>query len=273
MSIGSFIITKNEGEWMSGHLSCWLPHLDQMVFLDGNSTDGTLEIIKAFQRDHPNGNRITLMEDQDPKDLQDDYVRKFNLALSMLNTEWAFFLHPDMVSPNPQAARNVKSGIAYSCRMRSFAGEPGGQLYEIDGRGTRWKNIYRLKNPDLGAHYFGHYGHADEDVYFRSITGDKHEHYGTDFHYYPYIVSDSGIEILHFSDVRSRERRIDRMVKCLLNNGFDHKAAVGKALSHPRVTFKNGDGLRFIPSDYPADFVAATEKYRHLRKEPACPAA
>ncbi len=168
---------------------------------------------------------------------------------------------------NPEQILKVKesNAIALACKMRSFGGEPDGKLFEIKGRGEAWKNIYRLRNPDLGAHYWGHYGHADEDVYFRAITGERHQHYGTDFHNYPYIVEDSGLEILHFSDVRPYSRRVDRMVKCLENNGFDYKAAVGKALSHPRVTLKDGDGFNFVDTQYPKEFLEFNARYAHLR--------
>ena len=267
MSVGSFVLVKNEAPWISAHLSAWLPILDQMVFFDGGSTDGTLEIIKALKNDHPQGYRIRLVEDKDPKDLQEDYVRLFNEAMRSLDTDLAVFIHPDMVPVAPVDLSKLGDCVAASMRMRSFAGEPNGPLYEIKGRGVAWKSIYRLKNPDLGAHYWGHYGHSDEDVYFKAITGNKHVHFGTDFHHYPYMVKDSGLEVLHFSDVRASARRLDRMVKCLMNNGFSYEKAREKALSHPRVTLKDGEGFAFEPSFYPDEFVAARLKYRHLEKE------
>lgn len=261
MSIGSFVLVRNEAPWIAAHILSWLPHLSQMVFFDGNSTDGTLEIIRAIQRNETGGEKILLVEDKDPRDLQDDYVRLFDEAMRSLKTDLAFFLHPDMIPARVPGLDHLKDAVAASVSMRSFAGEPGGQLYEIKGRGEAWKSIFRLRNPDLGAHYWGHYGHADEDVYFRAITGSNHRHYGTDFNSYPYIVSDSGIEVLHYSDVRTSARRLDRMVKCLMNNGFDYEKARIKALSHPRVTLKDGDGFRFFPASYPASFLAAKSKY------------
>lgn len=265
--IGSFTLIRNEAQWIAGHLSAWLPVLSQMVFFDGNSTDGTLEIIEAVKRDHPQGQKIKLVKDRDPKDLQDDYVRIFNECLWAVDCDLALFLHPDMLPAKvPANFDHLPGAIAASVKMRSFAGEPGGKLYEIKGRGEAWKNIYRLRNPDLGAHYWGHYGHSDEDVYFRAITGNKHEHYGTEFHAYPYMVMDSGLEVLHYSDVRTPARRLDRMVKCLMNNGYDYERARLKALSHPRVTLKDGDGFRFEAAECPPEFVAARNKYQHLER-------
>ena len=205
MSIGTFTLVKGESFWIAAHILRVLPYVDQMVCFDGNSTDGTLEIIRAIKRDHDKDDKIRLVKDKDPKNLQDDYVRLFNECLRALDTDLAWFLHPDMYVVNPAQILKVKDSqaIALSTRMRSFGGDPGGQLLEIiEGRGPAWKNIYRLKNPDFGAHYHGHYGAADEDIYFSEITGKSHDHYGSEFGRYPYIVEDSGIEVLHFSDVR-----------------------------------------------------------------------
>lgn len=262
--IGSFTLIKNEAPWIAGHLSAWLPVLDQMVFADGGSTDGTWEILQHFAANHPDGHKLTLYVD-DPKNLQDDYVRAFDACMKRLKTDLAFFLHPDMIPAKvPADFKHLHGATAASTKMRSFAGEPGGPLYEIKGRGEVWKNVYRLRAPDLGAHYFGHYGAANEDVYFSAITGEEHEHHGSNVHWYPYEVVDSGIEILHFSDVRPVERRYDRMVKCLINQKQQNPEKIAR--THPRVTLKDGNGFKFIPAQYPAEFVAAREKYRHLER-------
>lgn len=268
MSLGSFTIVKNESTWIAAHILRVLPFIDEMVFMDGNSTDGTLEIIKAIILDHDHGWKITLIENQDPKDLQDDYVRVFNYAIRSLSTDLAWFLHPDMYVTNPEQILLVKDSpaTALSTSMRSFGGEPNGQLYEIVGRGQEWKNIYRNKNPDLGLHYAGWYGSAEEDCYFKAITGFKHEVYD-DMTKYPYAVAKSGIEALHYSDVRPLARRVNRMVSCLLNNAWPVDAARERARSHPRVTFVEDKQFRFIKSEYPQEFVEARNKYRHLEKE------
>jgi hypothetical protein len=168
------------------------------------------------------------------------------------------------LNPEKIAAIKHSDAVALSVKMRSFGGEPGGQLYEINGRSEVWKNIYRLRNPDLGAHYHGFYGAIAEDVYFSAITGDEHVHHGKLMGNYPYPV-----EVLHFSDVRTRERRIDRMVKCGLSQGATADEARDIALKHPRVTLENGHGFTFTPAEYPAEFLSAQKKYSHLEKHPA----
>ena len=89
MSIGTFMLIKNESPWIAAHLLNVLPFIDEMVFLDGNSTDGTIEIIEHIRDNHEHGSKILLIKGKDPKNLQDDYVRLFNDALLKLNTDWA----------------------------------------------------------------------------------------------------------------------------------------------------------------------------------------
>ena len=250
-SIGSFTIIRNESPWIAAHLLMWLPWLDEIVFYDGNSTDGTLEIIENIQRVNVNGGKIKLFKNKDPRNLKDDYVRVFDDCLHSLSTDLAFFLHPDMLpSKVHKNLEHLDGVVSASVAMRSFAGEPGGELYEIKGRGEMWKNIYRLRRPDLGVHYFGHYGTAEEDCYFSAITGDEHIHHGQNFDRYPYGIEPAGIEVLHFSDVRTYERRLGRMKSCLENQGYARNVIDDIAKEHPRVTLKDGNGLSFIPAKY-----------------------
>lgn len=275
MTLGTFSIVLNEAPWIAAHITQLIPYVDQMVFFDGGSTDGTVEIIEAIADDYFTDNphlmpkKIYLHKNMDPKDLQDDYVRISTECLRALDTDLAFFAHPDMYVVNPALLLDIKNSgaVALTTRMRSFAGEPDGKLYEIfEGRGQHWKNIYRLKNPDIGAHYFGHYGAHEEDVYFSDITGDEHKNFAPNFGAYPYEVVDSGLEILHFSDVRTPHRRHERMVRCLVNQGHSNERAQAVALTHPRVTLKDGCGFKFSEAEYPAEMVEANKRYEHLRR-------
>ncbi len=250
-TFGTFALIRNEGQWIRAHLLSWLPFVDQQVLFDGNSTDGTLEIIKDIAKNHPFGHRITLVEGKDCADLDLDYQRVFNECLRTLNTDYAMFAHPDMILDDSGDVANLGDDVAYTSSMRSFAGEPDGQMYEIKtGRAEKWKNIYRLRNPDLGCHYFGAYGSVQEDCYFSKITGNEHA-WHKKLSEYPYSVGDSGIRISHFSDVRTLERRIDRMVKCLVNQGNDGETAKRVAAAHPRVNFKDSFGFTFELCDTP----------------------
>ena len=263
MSIGNFMLVRNEAPWIGAHLENVMPYLAEAVYYDGNSDDGTPEIIASYPK-------AKLVRNKDPKDLKDDYVRLFNDCLHELTTDYAIFLHPDMWVENPELLRDFKSdAIALSCEVISYAGEPGKQLYRIEGRSKVWKNIYQLK-PDLGAHYFGHYGAQNEDVYFSEITGDEHIHHNADLRAYPYEVKDSGLIIHHFSDVRTYYRRLDRMVKSLMSYGYDLDTAVTIAKAHPRVTLESGGGyihptmvidqIDFVPTSYPEGFLECQRK-------------
>lgn len=247
MMIGSSTIIKNEEQFIKSHVEAWLPYLDFMLFYDGGSTDGTLEILRRFA---VSTIKVKVVEDKDPRNLAEDYTRISNECLRANPCDMVIFLHPDMLPINGEALRTIPDdAIAASMDMRSFAGEPDGDIYEIQGRGQKWKNIYRLRNPDLGAHYFGAYGAQNEDTYFSEITGNAHEHYGQDMARYPYPVFDTGLIVNHYSDVRPYARRLDRMIKCLVNQGLDQSEAERIAPNHPRVSLKDGQGFQFIKTE------------------------
>ena len=264
-SVGSFTLILNERAWIGAHLLSWLPLLDEMVFYaDAASNDGTVDIIKDFRARHEFGNKIKLFENKTPKDLQDDYVRLFNDCMRELSTDFAAFLHPDFL-PDGDASglRSIGDCHAYASEMRSFAGEPGGKLYEFtEGRADNWLHIYRLRNPDLGAKYHGHYGAHNEGVYFEAITGDEYQLFKNTA-LYPYKVGESGVKILHFSDVRPYQRRINRMITCLQNQNptLTREQAYDLAKQHPRVSLDSGSGRfgKFLlkPAEYPEIFSKA----------------
>jgi glycosyltransferase involved in cell wall biosynthesis len=266
MSIGTFTLIKDEARWIGPNIMRILPHVDEMVFFDGNSTDGTLEIIKYIQENNADGDKIILVEGADPKNLRESYVKMFNQCMNALKTDWAWFLHPDMWVENPGEIKKAGESdeIAQYTHLKSYGGDPGGKLYEIHGRGKCWKNIYRLRNPDLGAHYFGNYGAQNEDVYFSAITGDSHDHFGEDFGRYPYRVSDSGISVQHYSDVRPLARRLERMKRCLANQGYPEGYIDSIAEAHPRVTFTDGAGFAFKEVDWPEEFTRHDEIFSRI---------
>lgn len=269
MTLGSYTLIKNEAPWIAAHLTAWLPVLSEMVFFDGNSTDGTLEIIEAIRDNTEHGHKIRLFKRKDPADLKDMYVGMFNECLWSVQSDLAFFLHPDMwPSVVPKNFDHLSDAIAASVKVKSFAGEPDGQLYRIGGRSEVWKPIARLRNPNLGAHYHGHYGAHNEDVYFSAITGTTYTHHGENMDRYPYEVVPSGIEVWHFSDVRPYARRFGRMLKCLENQGWPLTRAEleKKAADHPRVSLKSDDKFSFKPAEYPAEMLAARAKYSHLER-------
>jgi len=247
MTLGSFCLIKNEINFIAEHLRLWTPYLDSMVFYDGGSTDGTLEVLA-----NDKSGKVKVFDNKDPKDLTDDYVKLSNEALHELDTDIAMFLHPDFFPENPEVLQDLPEDIiAGTFKIRTFAGNPGEQLYEIKGRGDKWKDIYRLNNPDLGAHYHGHYGAFNEDIYFSEITGTEHANNIFDFNNLPYPVFHSDLIVHHYSDVRPYNRRLERMKRCLINQGRNPEVVDKIAKNHPRVTLKDGQGLYFFEAKDP----------------------
>lgn len=231
----AFCITRNESQWIGFSIMSTKDFIEEYVYFDGNSTDGTVELLK-YIRDKYKVN-IKVVEHQDPKDLQEDYVRIFNENIKALTSDYAFFLHPDMIctkGPSPE----LWDATAYHVKIRSFSGEPGESLQEItEGRTDRWKAIMRN---GMGLHYYGHYGAGNEDMYFKDLTGDEHLLY-ENFASYPYEVCNSGIELNHYSDVRSYARRYGRMCSVLKNQYpeiKDEEQIKELAKNHPRVSLE-----------------------------------
>ena len=271
MKIGTYTLIKNEIDWIGPHLVSWLPYVDQMVFLDGNSTDGTLDVLMEFIKRHPDGRKIKVFANKDPKDMQDYYVRLFNEAMSHLETDFAWFAHPDMLRISGDFS-GLGDAHAYTTTKISYAGESlKDQIYEIsEGRADRWKDVMRRNNPDLGLHYYGHYGAQNEDVYFREITGEDHVFHGKKFDKYPYEVKDSGVVMAHFSDVRNYGRRLSRMITSLQNQGLSKADAEILAPQHPRVTLKDDIGFKFVPVGMPDCYSIPFAEYKRFMEKVEC---
>lgn len=239
MSLGVFTLVKNEAHWIGFSVMSVKDIVDQFVYFDGNSDDGTVELLTHIKNKY--NLNIEIHTDKDPVNLKEDYVRLFNECLSKVKTDHAWFLHPDMIMTQAPAPASMNSNVlAYSVNVKSFAGDAGVRVLEIkEGRTDKWKSI--MKN-SMGLHYYGNYGVHNEDMYFRDITGDEYR-ISNDYSTYPYEVLDSGIVLNHYSDVRTKERREDRMVKILMHSdkSLSYEDALRLARTHPRVSFKNNE--------------------------------
>ena len=283
MSLGVFGLVRNEAQWIAFSILSMKDFVSEFVYFDGNSTDGTLELLDYIRSKY--GLQIKVFKGMDPKNLKDDYVRMFNECLGQVKSDYAAFIHPDMICV--KGPDRPFTELAYKVNMRSFGGDPHGEIVEItEGRSGKWKSI--MKN-DYGLHYHGHYGTSNEDLYFRDITGDQHEVYqalallpnghelnspGRDGAHnenssqevykevvlFPYEVGESGIELYHYSDVRPYSRRLSRMITCIVNEnpGFNREMAKELAITHPRVSLQPGGpfgNFKFKPiGDSPSVF-------------------
>ena len=236
-SISTFTILKNESEYIGYHIMSLLKYVNEMIFADGNSTDGTLEIIKYIQKKYDKEGKIKLFENKDCKNLDEDYVRLFNWTLKQCKSNYVWFIHPDMICLNPSIVLwSLNGDIRYSINVKSLAGKRDIEI--IEGRGKTWATIY--KN-DYGLHFHGYYGNADEDFYFRDFTGSVHELY-LKKKMLPYDIVETKINLIHYCDCKPYKRRYERMVNVLTigNPSIPTDVCIESAKNHPRVTLENG---------------------------------
>jgi len=229
---------KNEAQFIGYGVMSVLDYVDEIVYADGNSTDGTLEILQHIKKRYDHKDKIKLCINKDCRNLQKDYERLFNFLLGKCKSDYVWFLHPDMLVTNPHEIREgLNDGLRYGINVRSVAGEHYNREI-VSGRGGTWNNIYRN---DYGIHYAGYYGSADEDFYFRDITGSSHDPYDI-IYPKPYVSRLTDIEVYHFCECKPYERRYEKMCK-ILRTVFPHlkeEDVVKNAKVHPRVTLKNG---------------------------------
>ena len=259
--ISTFTIIKNESEFVGYHIMSILDHVDEMVFADGNSTDGTIEIIEYIKEKYDKDNKIKLFKNQDCINLKDDYVRLFNWTIKQCEGKYLWFIHPDMLVTNPEIIKESLEGLRCSVKMTSIAGNRDKVITQ--GRDPRWATIYRNT---LGLHYAGWYGSIEEDLYFSELTGDQHIFY-KQLDYLPYAIKDTNINVIHFCDTKPYKRRLGRMVSCLKNiyTKFPEKDLVTISISHPRVTLQDGvfNGREFKFEPWTND-LTVFEKYKEF---------
>jgi hypothetical protein len=229
-----------------------LDYVDEVVYFDGNSTDGTLKLLDYIKAKYDTNNKIRVFNNKDFSDFKSDYVLVFNECMKACTCDFLFYIHPDMILTDPGilTQKDKMKDLAYSVGMRSFGGEDLG-LEIVKGRADKWKLI--MKNA-MGLHYAGFYGAPEEDMYFSAITGKEHTLH-KDFRKYPYRVADSGIKISHFCECKPKARREQKMETVLVTNGVDPHTVKEALASHPRVhlgTEKNEWGdFKFEPRKDP----------------------
>lgn len=266
--ISAFSVVKNESQFLPYGLISILPYVDEVVYFDGNSTDGTIKLIQHIQSKYDSQKKIKLHLDKDFKDFKSDYQRVFNECMKACSGDYLWYVHPDMILTNPGTIENRSTWnkFAYYVNMRSFGGEEM-ELEVVQGRTNKWKTI--MKN-DFGLHYWGDYGHTHEDMYFKEITGSTHWVF-SDMKAYPYEVGDSGIKLSHFCECKPRARREQKMDTVLRTNytGQDYKRLDQFISQHPRVSLESGDSqfgkFKFVPRKNPLP--EAFQKYKEEFEE------
>ncbi len=234
MNLSVFSIIKNESQFIGYGVMSLLPYVDEIVYADGNSTDGTLELLDYIKSKYDPEGKIKVFKGMDCADFKEDYVRLFNELMEKCDGRYLWYSHPDMIltEPGKLADRGKWDFKAAYVNMRSFAGEDM-DMEIVKGRTDKWKTI--MKN-DFGLHYWGYYGDPHEDMYFKHITGSEHK-VNKDMRRYPFAVEDSGIKVWHMCECKPRKRREQKMETVLktIYNVPDGKSMFDTVMNHPRV--------------------------------------
>jgi hypothetical protein len=243
MTLSAWSVIKNESQFIGYGVMSILPYVDEIVYFDGGSTDGTLSLLDYIKDQYDKENKIKVFKDNDFKDFKQDYVRVFDECLKTCKGDYVLYVHPDMILVEPGNLGNLdKNVLAYTVGMRSFAGEDM-DLEITKGRTDKWKTIMRNK---FGLHYHGWYGAVDEDMYF-----DFQPHRLLPPNEYPFKVEDSGAKFWHFCECKPRKRREEKMFRVVTTSGplADHgrttKADVhvwDTIMNHPRVHLQTQTG-------------------------------
>ena len=248
MSLSAWSVIKNERQFIGYGLMSILPYVDEVVYFDGGSTDGTLELLAYIQATYDQTGKVKVYKDKDFKDFKEDYVRVFDSCLKSCTGDHVIYVHPDMILVDPGKLESLdKNVLAYWVGMRSFAGEEL-DLEITKGRTDKWKTIMRNK---FGLHYSGYYGAFEEDMYFKDITGNEHILH-KDFSKYPYEIQDSGAKFWHFCECKPRKRREEKMYRVITTNGesvghgrtMEEDVHIWDAvMNHPRVHLQTQAGI------------------------------
>lgn len=269
MKISVICPVLNEVDFIGYSIMAALPYVHEFIYaLDEKSDDGTRELLThLIGKDLP----ITIINTPTfhPSDMK-AYNDAFNSCIAMMMEDVAWFLHPDMiVTEGP--TKNIPEGpMAWWVQMTSYAGDL--KTVITKGRTDKWKNIHRKT---MGLHYFGGYGSQNEDFYHSDITGKSYRHFGSEFSKYPYRVSNSGIKVNHYCELKDYKRRFEKMKLCLktLHPTFSDERITELATQHPRVTLEDSSkqfgAFEFSESKDPAPAVFAEyeEEFKSFKKE------
>lgn len=238
MTVAVVAPVYNEAQFLPYSIMAAHPYVSEFIYaVSPKSNDGTIEILQHIADKY--GKVKMLLEDKydfNPMDLK-AYNASFNDCIEKTKCSAVWFLHPDMIVTKWV---EPKSGpLAWTVNVTSYAGDLNTQITK--GRATKWKNIHARK---FGLLYYGGYGSQNEDFYHSEITGNAYKHFGTEFSKYPFEVSESGIELNHYCEVKGYRRRLEKMKLCLKtqNPTFADALISDMAIHHPRVTLDASNG-------------------------------
>lgn len=227
------------------------PYVDRFVWADGNSTDGTIELLKYIKDKYDKDNKIVLYENMDCNVYDQTYVDLFNFLLKECKTDIIGYIHPDMIPCNPEILENAfdDGALRWKATLLSFTEDKEHIWVGNTGRSEKWI-IFNVN--DFGIHYYGYYGDVDEDIYYSDITGDEHILPCLKGDKLPYKVLDSKLILYHYCDAKPYERRYEKMLSVMKNHKQFRKVEPKdrtieeEAKAHPRVNCQNGTWLTLL---------------------------
>lgn len=269
----------NECPWIGFSILAALPVVHEFVYaLDQKSSDGTRELLHHVKDKYAHEKLVILDHPTfHPSDMK-AYNNSFNRCIQESTGDAVWFLHPDMIVSSTSCVENDPFGqnlmndksMAWWTHMTSYAGDF--ETVITKGRTDKWKNIHAKK---MGLHYFGGYGSQNEDFYHSDITGKSYKHYGSEFSKYPFQVSNSGIKVNHYCELKEYARRLEKMQLCLRTLYPDVTAEKIEELSaqHPRVTLEQSSNqfgsFEFSEAKEPIPdvFQKYGDEFRSFKKE------
>lgn len=269
MRIAAIAPVLNEAPWIGFSIMAALPFVHEFVYaLDENSSDGTRDLLHHVKDKYAHEKLVILDHPTfHPSDMK-AYNDAFNRCIAQSSGDAVWFLHPDMIVT--EGTLELAPGMAWWTQITSYAGDFNTVITK--GRTDKWKNIHAKS---MGLHYFGGYGSQNEDFYHSDITGKSYKHYGSEFSKYPFQVSNSGIKVNHYCELKDYARRFEKMQLCLktLYPNATAERIEELAAQHPRVTLEQSSSqfgsFEFSESKEPIPdvFTKYGDEFRSFKKE------
>ncbi len=102
MLLSAITMVKNEEEFVGYAILSMIDYIDQLIVVDGGSTDGTVDIINNIRQHHDPDNKITYWEDHRPKN---QLICTRNDMVNACKGDWILRLEGDEVYTNHNAQK------------------------------------------------------------------------------------------------------------------------------------------------------------------------
>lgn len=115
MKISAVILTKNEEESITRAIDS-VGFCDEIIIVDDNSTDNTLETIQKIKSKNLNGNlEIRVLQ----RRLDGDFAKQRNYGLEKARGEWVLFIDADEIVP-PKLQEEIKREVNKFSKIKGF---------------------------------------------------------------------------------------------------------------------------------------------------------